>query len=173
MQPKSSPIFTYFDAQKIPAILYRSRFYIAIFSALLLLACSCKKSNTPGYIANVYEQYFEANVLNTDFKVKLATDNGTDLTAGYADYKFKLLKNTYYDGPMTATKVSNPNIVYTGTWSSNDDFSKLVISITQPTIPTEFIFLNRPWKFTRKALPVMELAPWGTTEAKVLHMERQ
>jgi hypothetical protein len=140
--------------------------------AVLLLAGSCKKVKPPDYIANVYEQYFENNVLNTDFKVKLATDNGVDKTTDYADYRFKLLKNTYYDGPMTATKVSNPSVVYTGTWSTNEDFSKLVISITQSTVPVEFNFLNRPWKFTKKALPVMELAPWGTTEPKVLHMER-
>ena len=158
--------------QKITAIIYKSRFFIAMLIAILLLASSCSKPKPPAYIANVYEQYFETNVLNTDFIVNLATDTGVDITSHYADYKFRLLKNTYYDGPMTATRTSNPSVVYTGTWSSNEDYSKLVISITQSTVPVEFNFLNRPWKFTRKALPVMELAPWGTTDPKVLHMQR-
>ncbi len=140
---------------------------------VFITGSSCKKTRPPEYIANVYEKYFETNILNSDFKVKLATDNGVDNTSKYADYKFRLLKNTYYDGPMTATKISNPSTVYTGTWSSNSDFSQLVISITQPTIPTEFNYLNRVWKFTRKAIPVMELAPFGTSEPCVLHMERQ
>jgi len=158
--------------QKFTTIKAKSiTFTILLF--FLIIAGSCKKTRPPDYIANVYEKYFETNILNSDFKVKLATDNGVDKTSLYVDYKFKLLKNTYYDGPMTATRISNPTVVYNGTWSSNEDFSKLVISITQPTVPTEFNFLNRVWKFTKKAIPVMELAPFGTSEPLVLHMERQ
>jgi hypothetical protein len=70
---------------------------------------------------------------------------------------------------MTGTKAG---VTYSGTWTSNDDYSKLIISLTTPTPPAEFSFINRSWKFTKKAVPVLELAPWGTTEAKVLHMER-
>lgn len=172
MQLKNLQIFMYLNRQNITIILYKTRFYIALILSMMLLASSCKKAAPPPYIANVYEQYFETNILNTDFKVQLATDNGSDLTGQYTDYNFRLLKNTYYDGPMTATRISNPGIVYRGTWSSNDDFSKLVITINPPAIPVEFNFLNRAWKFTRKAIPVMELAPWGTTEPKVLHMQR-
>lgn len=172
MQQKNSLKFTYLNIQILTLIIFKSRFFIAMIVAILLLASSCNKSNPPDYIANVYEQYFETNILNTDFKVKLATDTSVDITSQFADYRFRLLKNTYYDGPMKATKISNPSIVYTGTWSTNEDFSKLVISITQTTVPIEFNFLNRSWKFTKKALPVMEFAPWGTIEPKVLHMER-
>ena len=158
--------------QNFKTIIPKSLTFTILFF-ILVIAGSCKKTRPPEYIANVYEKYFETNILNSDFKVKLATDNGVDNTSKYIDYKFKLLKNTYYDGPMTATKISNPSIVYNGTWSSNEDFSKLVISITQPNVPAEFTFLNRVWKFTKKAIPVMELAPFGTSEPLVLHMERQ
>ena len=51
------------------------------------------------------------------------------------------------------------------------NISKLVITL--PTTPSIFVFLNREWRFTKKALPEMELAPWGTTEPLVLHMLRQ
>ena len=97
----------------------------------------------------------------------VATDNGADLTAQYTGYTFVLYKSTYYNGPMTAVK---NGVTYNGTWSSNDDYSKLVI--TFPSTPAEFVFLNREWKFTKKSLPIMELAPWGTLEPKVLHMEQ-
>lgn len=172
MQQKNSIKFTYLSELNLTVISYKYRFFIAFICAILLFHSSCSKSNPPEYIANVYEKYFETNILNNDFKVKLAVDNGVDITSQYADYKFRLLKNTYYDGPMTATKTSNPSVVYRGTWSSNADFSKLVISITETTVPLEFNFLNREWKFTKKALPVMEFSPWGTNEPKVLHMER-
>ena len=152
----------------MPSLFYKTRFIIAVLLSALLLATSCKKTKET-YVANVLEQYFESNILNRDFKVRYASDEGTDITTQYDGWVFRLLKNTYYDGPMTAKKGS---LVYNGTWSSNEDFGKLVITINQPSIPTEFTFLNRQWRFEEKAIPVMKLAPWGSTAAKVLHMER-
>lgn len=149
-------------------MVYRIRYLLAIVTALILLN-SCKKAVAP-IQQNIAEQYFEQNILNKDFIVKLASDNGSDLTTDYNGYKFRLFKNTMLDGPMTG--VRNGDTVR-GTWSSNTDYGKLIINLTLPSAPAEFEFINRPWRFTRKALPVMELAPWGTTEAKILHMERQ
>ncbi|MEP7164932.1 MAG: hypothetical protein ABI741_09560 [Ferruginibacter sp.] len=154
----------------MPAKAFRSRYIIAILFAVLLLAAGCKKSQD-AITEDLLQQYFETNILNRDFQVKVAVDdNGTDITTQYTGYTFKLLKtNTNYNGQMTGTRNGT---VITGTWTCNDDFSKLDISLTQPSIPAEFVFLNRPWRFTKKAVPVMELAPWGGSPAYVLHMER-
>jgi hypothetical protein len=151
----------------VPELFYRSRFIIVILVSILLLLMSCSKSSITAQQENILQQYFEDNILNHDFRVSLATDNGTDLTPQYSGYTFRLLKNTAADGSLTATNGANN---YTGNWSSNDDYSKLVVSL--PVSPAEFNFLTREWKFTKKAIPVMELAPWGTTEPKVLNMER-
>ncbi len=133
----------------------------------LLVFISCKKGND--LVNNpLLEQYFETNVLNRDFTVSLATDNNTDLTPNYTGYTFVLLKTDFYHGPLKATI---GNIVYMGTWSSNEDYSKLDISLPVP--PPEFTFLSRPWRFTSKSFPTLMLAPWGSTEALVLHMYRQ
>lgn len=118
--------------------------------------------------SSILEQFFEANVLNKNFVISLATNNGVDISANYNGYVFKMLKTDYYHGPAQVTKGSN---TYTGTWSSNSDYSKLVITL--PSTPSEFIFLNREWKFTKKNPPQLELAPWGTTEPLVLHMLQQ
>ena len=151
--------------------LYRGRFIIAIvFALLLLMMSSCKKLAVALGSRSQLEQLFEENVLNKNFVVQLATDNGSDITSEFAGYNFVLTKTTsFYDGPMTGTK---DGITYSGTWTSNDDYSKLIINLTIPTPPAAFSFINRSWKFTKKAVPVLELAPWGTTEPKVLHMER-
>ena len=134
--------------------------------SIVLHGCG-KSSVVEAAQASYLQKQFEDNILNKNFRVNLATDNGTDLTSQYTGYTFVLLKSTYYNGPMTALKNA---ITYNGTWSSNDDYSKLVITFT--SVPAEFVFLNREWKFTKKSLPIMELAPWGTLEPKVLHMER-
>ncbi|MEO6219525.1 MAG: hypothetical protein ABIO81_03790 [Ginsengibacter sp.] len=138
-----------------------------ILLSLFLLFNSCKKA---GDIVNnpLLEQYFETNVLNRNFTVSLATDGNADLTSNYNSYIFVLLKTDYYHGPLKATNGSN---VYMGTWSSNDDYSKL--EITLPVPPSEFTFLNRAWRFTSKSFPTMKLSPWGNTQPLVLHMYRQ
>ncbi len=152
----------------MPAKAFRSRYIIALLFAVLLLAISCKKTQDK-IQQDLLQQYFETNILNRDFRVQLATDTANDITAQYDGYIFRLYKNTNYDGPMTGIK---NGVTTTGTWSCNDDFSKLSIHLTLPSTPPEFTFINRDWRFTKKAVPVMELAPWGTTDPKVLHMER-
>ena len=139
----------------------------AAFGILILFSSCSKTAIVEAAKASYLEQQFDENFLGKNFRVYLATDNGIDLTSQYAGYTFVMYKNTYYDGPTTATKNS---VVYNGTWSSNADYSKLVI--TFPSTPPEFIFMNREWKFTKKSLPVMEMAPWGSLEPKVLHLER-
>ncbi len=151
-------------------ILYKGRFIVALVFASLLLLSSCKKLKAAAGDRAALEQLFEENILNKNFVVHLATDSGVNITSKYTGYTFILTKTTsYYDGPMTGTRAG---VTYTGTWTSNDDYSKLVISLTSPNIPAEFKFINRQWKFTKKAVPIMELAPWGSTDPKVLQMER-
>ncbi|MFN8245528.1 MAG: hypothetical protein U0T56_03985 [Ferruginibacter sp.] len=154
----------------MPVLFYRKRLFIALLcSAILLFASSCKKVKED-LTVNILEQYFEQNILNRDFRVYLATNLGTDITSTYDGYLFRLLKNTNYDGPMTASK--NGTVLYTGTWSTNEDFGKLVITLNTPSVPAEFVFLNRQWRFTEKGIPIMKLAPWGSSADIVLHMER-
>ena len=167
MPLKNTAIFTKLKSDGMPGFIYRWRFVIAVALAAVLLLSGCSKSALIAANRSILEQYFEDNILNRDFTVALATDNGTDLTSQYSGYTFKLIKNTLQDGPMTATTGTT---VLNGTWSCNDDYSKLVITL--PASVPAFTFLNREWKFTKKAIPTMELAPWGTTEPKVLHMYR-
>jgi hypothetical protein len=165
MQPKNLKIFTTLKGERMPVIIYKSRFVIAVaLATLLLLLGGCKK-----IIEQKQQNLFEDNILNRDFIVSLATDNGADITAQFNGYTFRLAKNTLLDGPMTASNSVLP--VINGTWSANDDYSKLTINL--PSTITGFLFLNREWRFTSKAnFPDLELAPWGTTEPKVLHMKR-
>lgn len=149
-------------------------FYLAVLIALCcsltLLGSSCKKLKLLSGDQSTLEQYFADNVLGRTFVVDFASDSSADITSQYAGYDFILTKTTsFYEGDMTGTK---DGITYTGTWSSNSDYSKLVINLNSSNIPASFAFLNRSWKFTKKGVPVLELAPWGSTDPKVLHMRR-
>lgn len=145
-----------------------TRYIVLVFCVSVMLFCniSCKKETlVPD---NFLEQLFENNILNKDFVVILASDNGANITSDYDGYKFVLLKTDLLHGELQAKKSSQ---VYKGTWSSNSDYSKLIITL--PNTPQEFIFLNREWRFTSKNVPKLELAPWGSTAPVVLHMLRQ
>ncbi|MCO6497765.1 MAG: hypothetical protein J5I50_08905 [Chitinophagaceae bacterium] len=133
----------------------------------LLVLISCKKSeDQPG---TIFEQYFEKQVLNRPYIITNANDRGNDITAQYAGYEFVLGKgNDYYNGPLIATKGTSR---YEGTWSSNEDYGKLIISLPSP--PGEFEFLTRSWRFTSKNIPTLKFAPWGSTEDIQLTMVGQ
>lgn len=148
------------------------RKYVLLLFISTFFICSCSKElqaviNGTG-TSTLLEQYFETNILNRDFIINLAINNSVDVTSNYNGYLFKLLKGDLYHGEVKATKGA---AVYSGTWSCNNDYSKLTIAF--PSIPSEFVFLNREWRFTKKAVPQMELAPWGSAEPHVLHMLRQ
>jgi hypothetical protein len=135
--------------------------------ASLLFCFSCKKS-IDNISRSTLEKYFDKNVIGKDFKVTLAIDSTADLTSDYSEYTFVLLKTDFYHGPLKATIGPND---YMGTWSTNDDYSKLIISLPD-SIP-EFKFLSRSWRFTKKDVPTLQLAPWGSDDPLVLHMTRQ
>lgn len=140
---------------------------VAFFILLSSVSFSCKKP--ADLVGNpLLEQYFETNVLNRNFTVSLATSDSSDYTSDYVGYTFVLQKDDYYHGPLKATKGSQ---TYMGTWSSNEDYSKLIILL--PTPPPEFTFLNRSWRFTSKSFPTLKLSPWGSVAPIVLHMYRQ
>ncbi len=134
--------------------------------SFFLLCTSCKK----GAAANnpILEQYFETNILNRNFIVSLAKDNSTNLTTDYNGYVFVLLKTDLYHGPLQAKK---NGITYMGTWNSNSDYGKLIITLPNP--PAEFIFLNRSWRFTSKNLPTLKFAQWGSSAPIELNMQQQ
>ena len=138
-----------------------------IYFLMITTFFACTKP-TASNTGTQLEKYFEDNVLNKDFVINFASDNGVDITANYNGYIFKMTKTDYYHGPAEARMGTN---IFTGTWSSNDDYSKLIITL--PTTPSCFVFLNREWRFTSKALPQLKLAPWGTSDPLVLQMLRQ
>jgi hypothetical protein len=143
------------------------KFIFFFFLASIFLCFSCKKT-IQKIEQSAAEKYFDNNLIGKNFIVTLASDSTTDLTSNYSGYTFVLLKTDFYHGPLEATKGANK---YDGTWSCNDDYSKL--TITLPDSIPEFKFLTRSWRFTKKDVPTLKLAPWGSTAPLVLYMTRQ
>jgi hypothetical protein len=170
MLQKNIPISILRKFEDMPSFRYKVRFIIAIIcAAFLLILSSCTKPtvNNP-----LVESFFVSNVFNRNFIIQYASDSSIDITSQYANDTFVLKTQTdtsYFNGPIIG---SQNGTIYTGTWSSNSDYSELIINLTTPSIPTQFNFLNRAWRFTKKDIPVLQLAPWGSDDPKVLYMQR-
>lgn len=114
------------------------------------------------------EKLFEETILNQNFVVSYANDHGTTLTENYSGYIFILSKIDYYHGPMKAIK---NGVTYPGTWRSNDDYGKLIITL--PDTPEELRFLSREWRFKSKSFSKLKLAPWGELDGIEVHMTKE
>ena len=130
---------------------------------LFLFSCN-KEKNT----ATAQEKLFENSILNQHFIVSFADDHGTILTSNYSGYTFILSKTDYYHGSMKAIK---SGISYTGTWSTNNDYGKLIITL--PDAKAELKFLSREWRFKSKSFSILKLAPWGEGDGINVHMSKE
>lgn len=167
---KKSSNFILPKVDTLMIIVYKHRVLIALLSAILLLTTSCKKTIIDSLSESTLRQYFDEQILNKNFIVELATDTSINKTNNFNGYTFILSRTTsFIDGPMIAFKATD---TIKGNWASSEDYGFLTINLNNPTPPTYFAFINRKWKFVKKDLPVMQLAPYGTTDPKVLHMRR-
>jgi hypothetical protein len=133
-----------------------------IIFAVSVLSGACKKKEeiiaAKAYEPSTLNQFFETYILNKDIRITVAKFEGRDTTAMYGDYVFKLYKNTYYDGPFEAR---NSKDTFTGTWFSNDDYSKLILDIAG-TSALDWVSID--WKFKSKSTTTLELIPWFNTD---------
>ena len=168
MPQKNMPISILRKFENMPSFIYKVRFIIAlIFAAVLLLVCGCVKPTASNPLV---QSFFTENVFNRNFIVQFASDSGINITSQFVQDTFVLKTDTSnFEGALIA---SHDGSVYTGTWSSNSDYSELIINLATSSTPAEYVFLNRAWRFTKKDIPVMQLAPWGSTDPKVLYMQQ-
>ena len=130
---------------------------VCLIVAVLALSCK-KKIEEKVFEPSFLNKFMEDNILNRDFTITEARFEGRDTTAMYNGYVFKLLKNTYYDGPFEARRNGN---TYTGTWQSNDDYSKLILDIK---VNDTLRWVSLTWKFKSKTQTSLEIIPWFNTD---------
>lgn len=139
---------------------------VVIAASMVLFFISCGKPSPKDLLP--LQQFFETNILNRNYVVSLAQDSTGDITSQYSGYVFILRKTDFYHGPLEVSKGSNH---YTGSWACDNDYGKL--TITLPTAPEEFQFLTRDWRFVKKDIPTLQLAPWGAETLLKLNMTQQ
>lgn len=146
----------------------------SIAGALPLTSCEDKPPTPPPQDSadNVTsaQKAFDLLVLGKQFYMKKGLDTaGNDLTPQYADQIYILEKLTYTHGPA---KVIVGNDTYTGTWKSNDDYSKLELMVEGRP---DFSFFSIPWRVTTKTYTGLTMVPQDALNGgqKTLQLEKK
>ena len=116
------------------------------------------------------QKAFDLLVLGKQFYMKKGLDtSGNDLTSQYADQIYILEKLTYTNGPA---KVIIGADTYTGTWKSNEDYSKLELSVAGRS---DFDFFSIPWRITLKTYTGLTMVPQDAPNAgkKTMQLEKK
>ena len=127
---------------------------ILFFSGIVLFT-SCKKdenNNTPSWPGNQI-------LIDKDFLVSYAKDNGGNITANYAGYTFR------FAGPpslLTGTAtVTNTLLTITGTWTMTAGRDRITFAFPTNLFP-ELSYMNKTWIVTNAtANPVVLNATFG------------
>ncbi len=153
--------------KKMKTLLYKLALIISIsFSTVLLNSCSKDDDdNSTTVTGSANAQYFSNNVLNRDLTVQQALNGGTDITASFNGYTFRLTKNAAYSGTITA---ANDLLSENGTWSVDADYNNITFNFPTDMIP-DLAFFNKQWTFSNRNSAVVEL----TSGSDVLKFQRK
>src|SRR5882757_2606673 len=110
-------------------------FFVVLF---WISSCSKKDGTMPATETN-----FDAAVLNKDFYIGSANNDGTDITAQFNGYVFKYSKSNSVAGYV----IANNNLLnFNGTWTTSADFSTITLAFSNA--PDDFNFMNNTWKIS-------------------------
>ncbi len=147
---------------------------VVVLGMVPLSSCEDKPPPTPPTDsvdnATSAQKAFDLLVLGKQFYMKKGIDSsGNDLTASYADQIYVLEKQTYTNGPA---KVIIGTDTYTGTWQSNDDYSKLELKVEGRP---DFQFFSIPWRITTKTYTGLSMVPQDAINAgsKSMQLEKK
>lgn len=147
---------------------------VVVLGMVPLSSCEDKTPPTPPTDsvdnATSAQKAFDLLVLGKQFYMKKGIDSsGNDLTASYADQIYVLEKQTYTNGPA---KVIIGTDTYTGTWQSNDDYSKLELKVEGRP---DFQFFSIPWRITTKTYTGLSMVPQDAINAgsKSMQLEKK
>lgn len=131
---------------------------VPVLLATLLLG-SCKKT-----VENVQEDLVIKAMTDGYWGVTNFTLNGTNITADFANYKFKYYSN------KTVDAINNNAVEKTGNWDGNASNMTTWANFTSPAYPLSLI--NGTWQITRNSWTYVEATQTSGTDTKVMRLDK-
>lgn len=133
---------------------------LALYIVLIVLFTGCKKT------AETITQQDLVILAMTDgqWGVTSFTQNGTNITAGFASYKFKYYSN------KTVDAINNGIVERTGTWDGNSSTMTTSANFTGATNPLNLI--NGSWHIDRNSWTYVEATQTNGSETKTMRLDK-
>jgi hypothetical protein len=132
----------------------------AIFIFIIALV-SCKKTA----IEAIQEDLVIKAMTDGQWKVTSFTNNGTTITADFANYKFKYYSNKTVDAIKSGT------VEKTGTWDGNSGNMTTSANFTGAVHPLNLI--NGSWLITRNSWTYVEASQTIGSDVKTMRLDKE
>jgi len=130
-----------------------------LFIVLTFLIAGCKKATENAQIDLVVLAMTDGQWSVTNF-----TQNGTNITADFAAYKFKYYSNTTVDA------IKSGIVEKTGNWGGDQASQTTWASFTSPPYPLNLI--NGTWHIDRNSWTYVEATQVNGTETKTMRLDK-
>lgn len=92
------------------------------------------------------------------------TQNGTDITASFANYRFKYYSN------KTVDAINNGTVEKTGNWDGDAASMTTSANFVSPAFPLSLI--NGNWQITRNSWTYVEATQTSGSETKTMRLDK-
>ncbi|HEY6063273.1 MAG TPA: hypothetical protein VIV35_06665 [Chitinophagaceae bacterium] len=132
----------------------------ALFLILSFLIAGCKKT-----AENVQQDLVIMAMTDGQWAVTSFTQNGTNITADFASYKFKYYSN------KTVDAIKNGTVEKTGSWDGDAASMTTWANFTSPPYPLNLI--NGSWHIDRNSWTYVEATQIAGTETRTMRLDKQ
>lgn len=129
------------------------------FTLLIVLLAGCKKA-----IEKKQEDLVIQAMTDGQWKVTSFTQNGTNITADFATYKFKYYSN------KTVDAINNGTVEKTGTWDGNASTMTTSASFSGAVYPLNLI--NGGWHIDNNSWTFVVATQTNGSETKTMRLDK-
>lgn len=128
-----------------------------VFFATLLTGC--KKT-----VQNIQEDLVIKAMTDGQWGITNFTLNNTNITADFANYRFKYYSN------KTVDAINSGTLEKTGNWDGNANNMTTSANFTSPAYPLSLI--NGSWQITRNSWTFVEATQTSGTDTKTMRLDK-
>lgn len=132
---------------------------LLLFATLIVSMTGCKKS-----IEKVAEDLVIKAMTDGQWKITSFTNNGTNITADFANYKFQYYSN------RTVDAINNGTVEKTGNWDGDANAQTTWASFVSANYPLQLI--NGTWHITRNSWTYVEATQTNGSEVKTMRLDK-
>ena len=131
-----------------------------IFIFFILFFAGCKKS-----IEKIQQDLVIQAMTDGQWTITSFTQNGANITADFANYKFK------YYADKTVDAINNGTVEKKGTWDGNASTMTTSANFTSATHP--LVLINGNWHIDRNSWTYVEATQSNGTDTKTMRLDKQ